>query len=434
MKKENNFYTKSLKYVFIMAALIGFGSSVLAQTSANAPYERQAAPLVLTPANLKDFVLSGNLSLAQAYARVQQAEDRLNKARMDLLPSINVGAVLSGPNGLGAQAMSTLPFLLPSNWYRLSTNKDLREAEALGFKSLTMNTILTAEKNYFALIKDSEVVEILVAHRKRLIDLGLRYENRNLKEGKIDPVGMNLINGKSFSLASAVQKTQELVAVEKSAINRMLARRDDFTVLQTHTLATPYDSMTDRQLWDHLVTKVPPGPEMLQLQWLIKASKNTKWSQIFSFLGSAGMNSPVNNGNFGQLSSSGTVNLGFGMIPVFSLGNHQIQEFQLQQKELIEEGWRIVQSTSATLQSAKQQVDILEQALFDYEELYRLTVARMERGEADLMSPFGALQMILDTKLQLSEARLSLDQARLQIKRLMREDFFKDVQVNLAKP
>jgi outer membrane protein TolC len=324
--------------------------------------------------------------------------------------------------------------LLPSNWFQLNVRKDLREAEVAGMKSLALNTVLGAERSYFTVLRDQELQILLTNYKANIVEVGRRYEVRTTKHRVIDPVGVNYIRGKVRSIESALLSSQQLVDIEKAALNRMITQRTETSLLKMHMAPSSLESLSSTELMNHLATEVSVSPEMQQIHWLIEASKNSKWASVFAFLNSASVGTSINSSGFGNLSGTGSMNLGLGILPLFSLGDHQVGEFEYQKRELSEEAWRIIQTLSATIQSTKQQILLLEDASVSYEESFRLLMARMDRGEGDYGSPLGSLELSLEARIQLIDARLSLDSARLNMNRLMRMDLFQNVAFQTPKP
>ncbi len=123
-----------LKRVVFGLSLLS-GGSVLWASSSTPPKQEEMAqveestdPFVVNPASLKDELFRNGTSVLQAAVMVQKARDQVSLERANLLPSLNLGALLFS-SGQPTFFLSTIqvlvPFLLPGHWFQLAESASM---------------------------------------------------------------------------------------------------------------------------------------------------------------------------------------------------------------------------------------------------------------------------------------------------------------------
>lgn len=106
-----------------------------------------------------------NYAVSQEAERVYQARENIKVARGNLLPKLNVKAIVGIFTGDYVSAVGTfLPFLFPSNWYRFVASKALFEAERKSFASLRGNEMNAVEHIFYLVQRDQAVFQLLDKH------------------------------------------------------------------------------------------------------------------------------------------------------------------------------------------------------------------------------------------------------------------------------
>src|SRR4051812_30110387 len=80
----------------------------------------KAKAVAINPKTLRSLIVHNNFGEMTQLNLIHQAKDTVDQARGRLLPSLNLGAIISGITAGPAFALTSisflLPFLLPSNW------------------------------------------------------------------------------------------------------------------------------------------------------------------------------------------------------------------------------------------------------------------------------------------------------------------------------
>jgi hypothetical protein len=139
-----------------------------------------------------------NYTVAQRAERVLQAKYKIGVARGNLLPSLNILAIIDTValgnylEGIG----SLLPFLFPTNWYKWKISKEMYQAERNSFASLRGNEMNAVECLYYLLLRDQIVLERLKKHVAwmKQTQLGLQQEEvvGTVPEGTADYFGTSI--------------------------------------------------------------------------------------------------------------------------------------------------------------------------------------------------------------------------------------------------
>ncbi len=111
-----------------------------------------------------------NYTVSQEAEKVFRAREQVRDARAAILPRLRLGtlvaAVTSGSVGgaVVTAAGDLVPFLFPSNWYRLREAQSLSSAETKAFASLRGNEMLEVEAMVYSIKRDQEVAAALQEH------------------------------------------------------------------------------------------------------------------------------------------------------------------------------------------------------------------------------------------------------------------------------
>lgn len=389
----------------------------------------------LTPDLLLEGISKNGLDLKRSLLQVEQAKDYVVRAKTDLLPSINFGAVSGGAAGIAGQATSFLPFLMPSNWFRLSQTSALYEAQKDGYRIAALNTMADAYGLFLEILSIQELHKDLVDHYERLRSLEELFNQLNEKKQILDIVATSLIRAQEEAAQAKVTSIESLLMGEKLALAQMLATNKEIMIQGLHLPESRFEKQTAEDLLLSLKNSSKPAPELLQIDHLIKAAQKAKWADVFAFINGKGATTSTAIGGstgFTQFPVSGNVNLGFGIFPMISLNHNQIQMFELQKKQLAYEAQKIIKSTLYSLNQSKTEFASLNEADMNIAEAYRLQIERLERDQADVSVLIGTLVFWQDVKVRKNKALANVDQYRLKLARLFVSDQFEAMYKSVA--
>lgn len=391
--------------------------------------------IYLTPDLLRERISRDGLDLKRSLLQVEQAKDYVVRAKTDLLPSLNLGAVMAGPSGVAASATAFLPFLMPSNWFRLSQTSALFEAQKDGYRIAALNTMADAYGLYIEVLSIQEFHQDLVEHYERLRDLDRLFNEINDRKQVIDIVATSLIRAQMEAARARMTSVESLLMGAKLALAQMIGTEKDIEIQAAHLPESVFENKSADQLLISLQNSTKPAPELLQLDHFIKAAKKGKWADVFAFINGKGATASTSLGGasgLAQFPVSGNVNLGFGIFPTLSLTNHQIQLFELQKNHLATEAKKIIKSTLFAINKGKTEFDALVEADMNVAEAYRLQVERLERDQENVSALVGTLLFWQDVKLRKNKALSNLDHYRVMLERLFVTGVFESMFVSVA--
>lgn len=398
--------------------------------------------VVVTPETLAPLLFTGNLPIHQGALALRSAKERVNLARMELLPSINLGALLLAagqPQFAWTGVEAALPFLIPANWFKAGRAKKLFEAEKLSLQIIEQNQFAQA----YSLIRlwqvDSRLSEHVQEERDEAIEAAERAE-RAFDLGLIGLEDRNRLRARVAQARNESAQMGELRAKELATLRAVFALDSRATLDTSGEWILPEASPTERlPLQEALDRASILAPEVLQIDQLIEAAKTEKWQTVFGFFGGAGVSLNPNSsvGLTPSLSSlSAGANFGFGaaMIPAIRLSELKVEALELRKQELLLEIRSTLEGLRAELSSAqarRENAADLESALLSS---YRAAKLRLELGLAtitELENAEGAWREAFVGRFSV-ESQLSL--ARLSWARVMQEGPFASLTPCLVPP
>jgi len=319
---------------------------------------RESGTVTLGASNLPGLLFDGNAAIHIATNRVNMAKLEVAQARADLLPSINLSAMLLSagqPQFAWAAVEAVVPFLIPGNWFRAGQVKDLFEAERLALQIVEQNQYASA----FSLISlwqvDQELLDIVVDDFEETRALRRRIEQAySLGLTTIDELNRALAADQTAEIS--VAQVRELLAREEASIRRAFGLKPT-TVLQAEAggFAVPASASESMAIEALIERAMQVAPESHQLDLLEAAARKGRWSAAFAFMGGVGISQQAQDGkltaSLANLSAGGGVQLGFGYFPALRLSSRNIREIQLRRNEMRLEFQEMLQGLQAGLSS-----------------------------------------------------------------------------------
>lgn len=406
---------------FSIVALVFVSSAFAAPT-------KQPAVVKVNPDTLKSLLLEQNISLQVQLNKVYQAKEQVNISRASLLPSINLGSVISsGPSFALTTVSMLLPFLMPSNWFDLKESQYLLNAQATSYYIAQLNTYSSAYSVYLTVVGDMELREVLYKQY-------LNYkEIEDLIQMAVDAGMMqqsDLLQAQAQTQLASIQVSQvdDLLQKEKAAIRNMLALplSQEIQFDKVHMTATPTELLPAQVILDRATAK---SPEIKQMNSMISAANTAKWSKAFSFLtgASLGASRSGSGSAFGSVQSTGTVNLGFGYFPALKLSDYNIDELKLQKKQITFDQAELIESTLGSLYEAQKQVQLAQKAQATLQDVYEGEVEKFRAGLTDLLHVLSAANSLTTALTNQVKAQANLDAMRVSLNRIVIDERFAQV-------
>nr|BFD67582.1 hypothetical protein HAGR004_26040 [Bdellovibrio sp. HAGR004] len=408
---------------FLTPLLLAFFVSV---SGAFAAPKNPQGPVVINPESLRRMYLERNVGIAISLNEVYQAKEKVNVARGNLLPSVNLGAVISsGPSFALTSVSFLLPFLMPSNWLDLKESAHLLRAQGNSYYIAQLNGYSSAYSIYMTILGDMELRDALQ----------VQYENmKGIEEQLRLPAELGIIRKEDYLQAQAqtqmalvqVSQVDELIRREKAAVRELLGLplTAEIVFQPASVPASPVENWSPQNLLNQIFEK---SPENKQMNSMILAAQVAKWSKAFSFLGSSSLGATRSNGSFGDLQQTGSVNFGFAYFPSLKITNLNIEQLRLRKKELQFEQANLVEVTLGALIESQRQYDAAVQAHANMVKVYEAEVLRFNVGMTDLMHVLDAANKLTNSIMTKVKAQTALNTLRVSLHRLMISDQFAKV-------
>jgi outer membrane protein TolC len=392
--------------------------------------------LWLRPELLRILVLGGNRSLLVGSVQVRKAKSSVNLARAELLPSLNLGALLGSsisPNFLLSSVTYALPFLLPSKWADYRQSKALLKSEKTAFLTTQLNELSSAYALFLAVdngfkirrflqddYRDASIVEALTAERVEIGDLAASE--------------LDLARSQVTTLRARLWRLQRQVDQEIAYLRQALGICQDVSFgIESSNVEI---SSLERLDFESAVEEVKAvSTELAQLRALEVAAREGRWSKRFSFIGPVSAGESVSGlvpgqdltFSFSNLMGQASVNFGFAHFARIQLSSRNVEEVQARMLEAQMEIRRILEINFSALKAAAEQYEAIDQSV---KLLKRVFVADQRRFREREIS----LQDLIETQARLRQARLErlqvqtdINLARLSLHRMHRSEIFKHV-------
>ncbi len=411
-------------YFILFISFIFWGATSFASPIKNAP---ATSPVIINPQTLKSMLLEQNVGLLIQLNNVYKAKTQVTISRTRLLPSVNLGTLVSSASSFGLASVSMLmPFLLPSNWLNLTQNQHLLNAQVKAYYISQLNTYSSAYSVYLTIVGDISVREVLYKQYQNYKDI------EDLIAAAVDAGMMNqdqLLQARSQTQLSEILVSQldTLIIEEKAAIREMLAlpltREIVFEI--NHVSASPSETLALPILLERANAR---SPELAQLNSLVLAANAAKWSTAFGFLTGASLSTVrINGGAFGNIGQIGTVNLGFSYFPQVKLADYNIDEIKLQKKQVALDQAQLLEVTIGSIKEASKQYELGISAEKNLQLFYDGEVEKFRAGMTDLLHVLYAGKSLTVALTNKVSSQIHLDTLRVSLNRILLEDKFTQV-------
>jgi outer membrane protein TolC len=386
--------------------------------------------LKLDPESVRDMLLSDNTSLRSQANRVLRARDQVNIARANLLPQINLGALLyaSSPMFMVSAVSYLLPFLMPGNWFEVFKQKDLYKADKVAFKLARLNTYASAYSLYHSILTDNLARQSMAEDVADLRQIEKIILVRT-QTGGAQPGDLENVQGQRSFAEARLHKMDALLVDELAAMRFTLALsldRDirvtpdevDVSMLEQLPLQTAVDRV------------VEVAPEAVQLQYLIRAAKWDKWQRIFGFLSTptassvAGADEPA---SFTSLRVTGGLSFGLGYFPTIKLSERNMTDLRIREDEMHLEFARLLETTTLQLDEAKARVTNTQDAEVALRKAYQAKLLGYHWGSNDLLELMDARTKLREATLEKTRAISEVNMLRITLHRAMMSSRFERV-------
>ncbi|MGK5086440.1 hypothetical protein WDW86_02685 [Bdellovibrionota bacterium FG-2] len=402
-------------------------------TSAGASNEASSddTPFVLNPDSLRDEVLIKNTGLMLAANNVHRAKDSVSIARGNLLPSLNLGALLYSTTQRSfvlSSVEAVLPFLVPSKWFDYYKSKHLLSAEIGSLDIMRANTFASALALYFTSLGDLGLRELLFEEATDLAEIE-DFTELAFQAGVGSEEDYLRVKAQRAMAQVSASKLDELLGAEKAMIRHALRLGSEREIqIEAYSMSPsewefkPVQELADQALLRSL--------ERGQLEDLEKAAKLDRWSKIFGFVSAAGLRTAPGTGgaaSFSNVYASESFSIGFANVPTVHLSQRNIDEIRIRETEIPAELLEVSETNLGSLVQGAQREALAREA---WDALYHV----VETKRLQFLSGVGGIVPFLQARSQLRQAgievlraQILLTQDRIVLHRILRTDLFEKI-------
>lgn len=381
----------------------------------------------INPDALREMILNRNVGVQLSMNQVQQAKTQVNIARANLLPSLNLGSLISNAGSFLLNTVSSLlPFLMPSKWLDLREQTVLLEAQSQSYYIAQLNTYASAYSLYLQVIGDMKLREAL--YRQYLILSSIEVQMRRPAETGVIPME-DYLQAKSQAQLAMIQVSQldSLVKTEKATVRQMLNLSLDQELIfdRVSVSPSPAESATPQELLEPVHAN---SPESKQIDTMIRATYAGKWSKGFSIFSGASLGTQRGqDGSFGDLTATASMNFGFAYFPALELSNLNIQAFKLRKQQLKLEQAQLLETALGTMTEAHLQYNQASQAEENLTRVYETVQRQFQVGMTDLLHVFSVAKDLNNAIVYRIKAQTNLELVRVNLHRTLITDQFAEI-------
>jgi outer membrane protein TolC len=320
-----------------------------------------------------------------------------------------------------------LPFLLPGNWHALDASKHQLTANGYAYQLVLLNEYASTLSIYAQIQADIALREVYVQTRDNL---------RAIAEAVADEVAVGTALQSDLSQATAqvqlsetqINQIDALLSRETASLRHLmgLSLEKDLVIEPYHFAELDAESLTTSEIYKSVRDN---APEQLQIDSLIAAAKQSKYTTEWSFLSGASLSLSTDFGSssFGHLSAGAGANLGFGLLPAVHLSSLDIAAMQIRKREISLEQQNVIETSLGSVTAAKAAVMNARNARDNYQIALQAELDKLKLGNSTLISVFTVSNFATQAGVTYANSVSELDQQRIALNRVLISNQFSKI-------
>jgi multidrug efflux system outer membrane protein len=381
------------------------------------PVKAPKVGLKLDPVTLRKFLLRDDISVLESLNEVYKAKEEVTLAHANLLPSLNISALIGGGTfGLSGQITFLLPFLSPSNWYNLDASKRQLAANGYAFYLVEVNDYASAYSLYLSMLADQEIEENQQIHYGNIEQIR-KFIQSQVDQGQANQASLQQATAQSQLAHLSLLNLQNTIAVERASIRKILGfpLTRDFYLDETHLPELAEENSLPEAILKQTFAR---SPETRQVDSLLAAADDGTWSSSFDFLG--GGSGELNlSGGSSPFIGEGSATLGFGIFPRVEIAKIRVRELQLRRQQIYLEEAKAIETTTNALRTAKAQLADAMDAERNARDAYAFIQTQFAQNKATLNDVITASELVIDASITRISTRLKVDTQRVNLERIL---------------
>ena len=383
---------------------------------------------------LRERLLSNSTAVIYSANALRSSKNSVQLARANLLPSLQLGAVLSSlsaPSFLLSSVQALLPFLVPERWFNYSKSKYMLQADLSAYYLVELNTYASAYALYMTVLNDQA---LLLEFEQDLVDwreieaLALQ----RFQWGIADQNELSLAQSRRALSALRVDRIRTLLLSEYSALRNALNLKPS-TELKLEAAIVP-ESPLEQMSFDQALDKIfEVAPEFSQISSLINAAKKDRWGKVFSFVSTPTLGNSSSSGSnvsvaFDDSKGGAGASIGFDYPVRISMGQRNIDQLRIREDELRRELTYLLDTLQKQGSLLQSRLSLAREAETSLRENFAAQLDRYKWGEGTsfidvLLSRLGILEAVTERIGAQSDQNLF----RINLHRLLISGEFTDI-------
>jgi len=391
-------------------------------------------PVTINPETLRQWVISSNLGIVEELNRVHAAKEKVNVDYANLLPSLNLGSIVQGKSGVILSSITfLLPFLMPSNWIAVRTDKSLFESEKISYRILQLNSYNSALITYYTILANQTLLAIYIQQERNLASIAAIISEA-VKTGMTTKRDALVAQAQTLTAHEQVLKTREMIEGEIVSLKQAMDLPISAELkLESSTVGeTPAEAGTVQNAIDRADAA---APELVQLGLISLAANHAKWSAVFSFIQNPSLSSisvPNHDGQYANASLSrltprASLNFSFAAFPSYELAQTDADLIRIQIKEAELANQTVVATAYEGLGEAKERLNTALSAERKFREVYAVDLQRYKIGTLSLTDLLIDQTSLSNASLMHVESVLDMNLERTILNRALLTDTFSGI-------
>ena len=307
--------------------------------------------------------------------RAYQAHKRVVIARDQLLPHFNIKSVgmflVMGPGaGLLDAIGGLVPFLFPSNWYKLNEARHLDTAERLTLASVRGNEMNLVHGMYLTLHRERREQELLDAYLERIREIRVSVE-RAQGLGALEPGSLNRFDLRVIRLTQDAEQQRLMVREQQAALSQAAALPPIEELKIADAIPMPdFGNLPSVDPRSFVAAARAASLEARALTELIAAARSKTRQTTWSFL-----------------DPSAGADLGFALPQEIKVATGEVEALQTRQEGLLKTIEEHAVEVAAEMNYARNAFELGDRGFFLARTELERTLLRLATGSTNLLGP-----------------------------------------------
>lgn len=382
----------------------------------------------ITLEEVSSHVKETNFRVLESAQRVYQAKEMIHFSKRNLLPKLNLWKLIKLPFDWGSaldMVQDIAPFLVPSNWFKVSENKLLYFAQEEQYRALWGNEVMTSKLLYLNTLRDIEFKEALEEQHLQVEEL-LHIAETRLVFGEVSSQTVNFLKIRGLEIKEDLRVLKNLIYEEKKAFTYLLGIGQEKEIDLIKIQHPDIEELKPITFDTFIFRAIDYSPELAQYEYIKKALKYLKKEIYFSFLGSSTTSISMAGGVFSNIPVQD--GLGFGMSSSLRITESEEKILNINQeasKEVIKKNlYLLVNEFNSYIENVENQNKRYRLAVTNYESIKTQLMLGLKIDPLEILT---STENLFDAKVSLSHYRYEVVNVIEKIKRMIfNGDYAKD--------